>query len=402
MIRKISLILSAALLMASLTACGGDGDAASSALSSAVSSAVSSAASSTVSSEEAFVMPAVNEYKTATFEVGNYINYFKTYGRVQTLGTAISCDSTASGIEFIADCEGDVVLDLCYTLNASSVDNKLRYFTVIVDGVTLERQQVEGDWSEKSIKLTLAAGLARGKHTIAIYRQNENYFGLAQFNSITLNGVLCDRPKDNDLLIEFFGDSITTGYGNLGNATTLIGHHPSVQDGMQTYAVMTARDLGADWSIYATSGARMLDVSGGIIAKHAYMRTNWYRGTDLYEFTRHPDVVVVNMHTNDYNHAGDLYDNDPANYVKASVEFLTRVRELNPDAKIVWIYGMMTNGFSNEILQSIEQMGGAEKDFYALKLPRGMSGGSAHPNVAENRAAADELVRYLKTILEID
>lgn len=400
---KIALILSAAVLLATLTACGGgDGTASSSAFASSVSSAVSSAASSTVSSEEAAVMPAVNEYKAATFEVGKYINYFKTYGRVQTLGTAISCDSTAAGIEFIADCEGDVVLDLSYKVNATSADDPVRYFTVVVDGVTLARQQVAGDTAGNSIKLTLATDLARGKHTIAVYRQNENYFGLAQLNSVTLNGVLCDRPKDKDLLIEFFGDSITAGYGNLGDATTMIGNHPSVQDGMQTYAVLTAQALKADWSIYATSGARMLNVSGGIFAKHAYMRTNWYRGTDLYEFTRHPDVVVVNMHTNDYNHAGDLYGGDSANYVKACVEFLARVRELNPDAKIVWVYGMMTDGFTAEVRQSIEQSGGAEKGFYAVQLPRGTSGGGAHPNLAENRAAAEELTKQLKAILEID
>lgn len=346
-------------------------------------------------------MPAVNEYKTATFEVGKYINYFKTYGRVQQLDTAVSCDSTAAGIEFTADCEGDVVLDLYYTVNATTPEDSVRYFTVVVDGVTLERQQVTGTGSNQSIKLTLATGLARGKHTVAVYRQNENYFGLAQFNSVTLNGVLCDRPADKELLIEFFGDSITAGYGNLGNGTTMIGHHPSIQDGMQTYAIMTAQALNADWSVYATSGARMLNVSGGILAKHAYMRTNWYRGTDLYEFKRHPDVVVINMHTNDYNHQGDLYGGDPSKFTAASVELLNRVRELNPDAKIVWVYGMMTNGFTAEVVQAVEQAGGAEKGFYSVKLPRGTDGGGAHPNVENNRVAADELVKQLKIILEI-
>ena len=52
--------------------------------------------------------------------------------------------------------------------------------------------------------------------------------------------------------------------------------------------------------------------------------------------------------------------------------FLNIVREKNPNAKIVWVYGMMFTGdssYSNVIKEVMADLGGAEKGYFSCELP---------------------------------
>ena len=55
-------------------------------------------------------------------------------------------------------------------------------------------------------------------------------------------GVL---PEDNRRIIEFIGDSISTGFGALGTTSDSDGGSPKWQDATVAYPFLTAKALGA-------------------------------------------------------------------------------------------------------------------------------------------------------------
>ncbi|MFQ8601061.1 MAG: GDSL-type esterase/lipase family protein, partial [Oscillospiraceae bacterium] len=128
---------------------------------------------------------------------------------------------------------------------------------------------------------------------------------MATLESITLAGSFLEAPDQSNLAIEFIGDSLTAGYGNLGKPGDASPGSPLLQDGTQAYAFMAARELGADLSVIAMSGHGLVGGwKAGWNVPKAYPYTNWYRDHEesgKYDFARPSDVVVVNLGTNDWN-----------------------------------------------------------------------------------------------------
>lgn len=153
-----------------------------------------------------------------TYAITELDGKYKVQGRSTVINDLLMTDYSASGIEFSAACEGTVKV----TFNASSLITDADggcYFTVIVDGVKKARDFLKltatGDTT-----VTIAEDLTAGKHTFEIYRQTEIERATVGIKSITLKGAFYNAPKNNDMYIEFVGDSITTAYGNLTLGST--------------------------------------------------------------------------------------------------------------------------------------------------------------------------------------
>lgn len=360
-----------------------------------------------VSSE--VVVPEKNDYSQRTYNFTEITDYLKINGRYVVAKTGastgykpcITFDHTAMLLSFNADCEGDVVIDM----TASSLADEGRedkYFLVVVDGAE-ERMLVKGVRSaEAKLSLTIAKNLARGSHTFEVYRQFELTNGICNMVSVTMNGVPTERPKNKDLYIEFFGDSITAGFGNLTNSEDQVNtHYPDKSSGTDTYAFYTAKALNADMSAVARSG---LAFSYGIPTPKTPVETFWknisYGRTNLgkYQPERQPDIVVINLGTNDhYNYEDQGLTREQLH--EAAVKFLQMVRSDRPNSKIVWVYGMMGDKIRPEIEQAVEEVGGNANGFYFYAAERGQNGGSAHPAKEDHKIAAEGLTAFLKTII---
>jgi len=321
----------------------------------------------------------------------------KISGRYSKTGTSITFDNSANGISFVADCKGDISLDM----TVKALTYKTVYFTVIVDGVTAERKSVNAEavGSETKVELKVAADLQEGEHTFTIYRQTESLRNLSTIDSINLNGIILDkRPTDNSLLIEFVGDSITCGYGNLGNSTSPgNANDPQYQDSTQTYAFLTAQNLNADASLFSTSG---IGVSCGYIVPtmpplYGFASPNRNQ-TDTWTFDRKPNIVVINLGTNDSaNMSGKKITN--AVFREKAAELIKNIQAKLPDAKIVWAYGSMGSGLWNDIIQVITELGGESKGIYGLKLATASENGAGgHPSLKAHKEAATVLTAFLK------
>ncbi len=321
-------------------------------------------------------------------------DYIKTQGRTALKDGAMWLDFSASGIEFSANCEGTVALNLTVNSikNTDATYGGL-YFTVIVDGVQKDRAECRIT-ETGSVQLVLAEDLPAGNHTFEVYRQTEHRGAEVGISSIVMNGEFNEKPEDNRLYIEFIGDSISTGYGALGVSGDDQADSPLWQDATAAYPYLTAKALNADFSDVAWSGLGCKYGYQSLTMQTVYTAQRYnYDNTTQYDFTkRQPDVVVIALGTN------DIANQEDASLRKVGYqEMLDLVRAKNPDAKIVWIAGMMKTDDNEMIEALIEENGGAAEGLYYLGLTTNTAGAGWHPSAAGQQTFANELVAFLNS-----
>ena len=335
----------------------------------------------------------LDEYATP---VKNAKDYIKTQGRTVLKDGALWLDFSASGIEFSANCEGKVALNL----NVKSIKNTDAtygglYFTVIVDGVQVDRAECRVT-ETGNVELVLAENLPAGNHTFEVYRQTEHRGAEVGISSIVMNGEFNEKPEDNRLYIEFIGDSISTGYGALGdnNVNSSYADTPLYQDATVAYPYLVAQALNADFSDVCYSGLGCKYGYSSVTMQTVYTAQRYqYDQVTQYNFNaRQPDVVVIALGTNDIANQTDASLRE-AGYQ----EMLDLVRAKNPDAKIVWIAGMMKTDDNEMIKNLIEENGGAAEGLYYLGLTTNTAGAGWHPSAEGQQVFADELVAYLNS-----
>ena len=326
----------------------------------------------------------------ATGNIEALLGNIKTQGRTAMINGTLMLDFALSGVEFELDCSGDVYATFNARKLASTSSTGGIYFTIVVDGVKQARDFCRITTGGET-KFLLADNLPAGKHTFAIYRQSEHQYGEIGISALSYDGTILDKPADKDLYIEFIGDSISNGYGILGNSSQGDGS-ALWSDATQAYNFLTAEALNADFSNPSWSGLGCKYGYSSITMQDVYPAQRYnFDKTTPYSFDREPNVVVLALGTND-NSKGP----DTASIRAGLVEMLTLVREKNPNAPIVWIYGMMTNNLNTMIEGVVAEFGGADAGYYACKLTTSTNGGGWHPSVAGQKKFADELVAFIK------
>ena len=337
-----------------------------------------------------FSIAKVGGDEPATGNIADLLGNIKTQGRTAMINGTLMLDFALSGVEFELDCSGDVYATFNARKLASTSSTGGIYFTIVVDGVKQPRDYCR-IMSGGETKFLLASNLPAGKHTFAIYRQSEHQYGEIGISALTFDGTMLKKPADKDLYIEFIGDSISNGYGILGNYSQGDGS-ALWSDATQAYNFLTAEALNADFSNPSWSGLGCKYGYSSITMQDVYpaQRYNFDKNTP-YAFDKEPNIVVLALGTND-NSKGP----DAASIRTGLKEMLTLVRAKNPNAPIVWIYGMMTNNLNTMIEEVVAEYGGEEAGYYACKLTTNTSGGGWHPNLAGQKKFADELVAFIK------
>ena len=336
----------------------------------------------------------LDEYSTP---IASVVNNIKQQGRNTLKNGTLWLDFSASGIEFTANCEGTVALNL--TVNSIKNTDATYggvYFTVIVDGNKKDRALCRIT-ETGTVTLTLAENLPAGNHTFEVYRQTEHRGAEIGISSITMNGTIGTKPADSNVYIEFIGDSISTGYGALGTSSSAgDANSPLYQDATVAYPYLTAKALGADFSdvCYSGIGAKYGWQDPNMHTFYPYQRWQYDRTTQYNFNSRQPNVVVIALGTNDIameSEKGITVEQRLTGYQ----EFLDLVRAKNPNSKIIWIYGMMKDDDNARIPQIIENNGGAAAGLYSLELTTNTAGAGYHPSEAGQKKFAEELVAFI-------
>lgn len=201
-------------------------------------------------------------------------------------------------------------------------------------------------------------------------------------------------PAKSDLKIEFVGDSITAGYGVLGNK----GDAWSVtnSDCTGSYAYLTAQKLDADYSVVAWSGiCTKAYIWANINMDNLYKRVS-NSNTAQYAFDFSPDVVVLNLGTNEATYLGSHYDYG-AQFPVDYKEFLTYLREKNPDAYIICLYGMMgkNSTIDNGIKTALNEMNDPKIVYNPFAFEADQNAANGHPCLLAQSVWAELLSNYI-------
>lgn len=143
-------------------------------------------------------------------------------------------------------------------------------------------------------------------HTISVTKRVEPQYGTATFSGLQLpqGGRFLPPPPAPDRRIEFIGDSITNGYGNLGNSAYCNADWTN-EDTTQAFGPLTAAALQAEAHVTAWAGMGLFrDWSGN----PAYTLPNYWRhwvagdAGSAWDFASWiPQVVVIGLGTNDFS-----------------------------------------------------------------------------------------------------
>lgn len=319
------------------------------------------------------------------YNVAEDREHFKLFGnRMLPIGNAVTCDFTASGIEFRGYMKGEIKLRLkC---------DRDTYFTVFVnDERVSKRFLVTPDMDE----LVLTDIAEAGEYSIRVLKQTEPQWSLAKLYCISLCGTLYDAPANDKYYIEFVGDSITCGYGNLGNSSSEDPGTALWEDGTRSYAFLTAEALGADANVVGCSGIG-IDKAWTSFNEAAFYPANSYfrdKNKPLTNNSRVPDLVVINLGTNDA-----LRGSGQVKFSRGVKDLINTIREFyGEDVPIVWAHGMMRNTCFDWTLPVLEQLGGEAAGIYHCELPANNKGANGHPSLAAQKSASTRLVNFIKS-----
>lgn len=259
-----------------------------------------------------------------------------------------------------------------------------------------------------------------------------------QIHSVKFDGEFMPI-EEKPYKIEFIGDSITSGEG-------IIGAKPEEDwismwfSAVDNYTTMTANALNAECRVISQSGWGVLtswdnnphanipdyyEKVCGILTGEKNETLGAFKDNNF--DTWQPDVVVVNLGTNDggafnspewkdevtrethkqrKNEDGTFNEEDLKAFENAVENFLVKLRTYNKKAHIVWVYGMLGLPMMPSIYRAVDsyKKNSDDKLVSVFQLPNTTDetvGSRFHPGILAHQKAAKELTIYMKEILGI-
>lgn len=339
----------------------------------------------TVKYEDACTEILVRCMKEITAEEVNALDetYINIFGRNYRVDDGVKLDQTANAVE---------VGIMGTSLSVSLTANNSGFMQVYCDGESIGRMEFMSGTNTYQV----AENLTDAYHVIHIVKDTE-----MQHAQWTLHGFTADKfatvPEKSGLKIEFIGDSLTAGYGALGK----MGEPWSLRnsDATEAFAYKTATLLNTDFSIVAWSGictkAYLWSDLNMATLYDFYSSSN----TEHYPFTEEPDVIVINLGTNDASYITSKDKSYEDKFFDDYLEFLTGVRRRNPNAYIICLYGFA--GAHPTVTEGIEMATALMGDKVVFNpfefIPNG-SGAVGHPTKDAHTRWAESLAAYIESL----
>jgi lysophospholipase L1-like esterase len=275
-------------------------------------------------------------------------------------------------------------------------------FQVVVDG-TPSSKLVTGPSHDQ---YTAASGLPEGIHELILVKRTEARMGEVQFFGFfpRAGGRLVGTSGGATRRVELIGDSITAGYGNEGPNPTCP-FSPSTENEYLTYGAIAARSVGAEHVTIAWSGKTVEQMA------ELFDRTLPARPESRWESRAWvPDVVVINLGTNDFS----IRDPGQGSFDAAYVGLLDKVRARYGNAQVFCALGPMladtyppgalnltrARAYITAAVEAMRSKGDTRVTFLEFPAQEPMTAGCGfHPNLATHRLMADQLAAAIRSKL---
>ena len=242
-----------------------------------------------------------------------------------------------------------------FSTNAPDIKD-LAYLKVYVDGVEMDDVLLK----EESQTVVLAEGLDPNKeHIVEVRKRTNARSSTAGVRWIEISdGTVLEPPQPKDKLIEFLGDSLTVGYVAGEGGKTATAWSTATEDVTGTYSPQVANAFGAEYQVVAISGRGVVRNNGGdtdILFPDIYRQLDLYNNKGVeYDFATQPDVIVINLGTNDESDYNKNLSKDV--FKDGLYQFLKEVRQHNPNAQIIYAYGLVRVNLSDSIEAVVNQL----------------------------------------------
>lgn len=188
-------------------------------------------------------------------------------------------------------------------------DTKRNYLNLWIDGEEQPKLTSEGD---HTTLVLFNNPEAEGEHVVRIQKATEAEQGRVTLHTLTTDGrLLATDALKLPRHIEFYGDSLTCGYGTeskSGSEPFL----PETENCRYTYAALTAAHFGADYNLISHSGRGLVRNYGDAQQLSDPTTTMSARAFRLYDedpdsawdcaqSPYRPDAIVITLGTNDFS-----------------------------------------------------------------------------------------------------
>ena len=260
--------------------------------------------------------------------------------------------------------------------------------------------------------------LTEETHTIRIVKLTENYKTRAGITYFVMDGEVLANIEEKKPQIEFIGDSITCGFGNMTTDRDRF-FYSEDENGFMSHAAIAARMLGLEVQMLCVSG---ICSSQRVGLPQDYGMNDLYPYTDRiyhdkekkggqaseWDFAGHPsEYVVLNLGTNDATAImmSPNQDEETENFRKDYLEFVKTIRRLNgADTWIVCALGSMDYYLYHDVVEIVEAYKKESRDTristfrYKKMAATDPMGACAHPHLVTQQKMAKEIVEEIKRI----
>ncbi|MCH5268760.1 MAG: GDSL family lipase [Lachnospiraceae bacterium] len=235
---------------------------------------------------------------------------------------------------------------------------------------------------------------------------------------------LLPPPAHKERQIEFFGDSITCGYGVEGDVDNLE-FNTAEENPMKSYSMITAGLLDAEANLVSWNGKGVISAYVGDV-ENVDADTSWlmpdlypytdagrerdYFGTpreqwELWNFSDYkPQLVIIYLGTNDASYTREIPERNKR-FEDAYVNMLGMIREKNPGVSILCTIGTMDPRLNETIEGSVARYKRENPDcnIRFVLLPEQIEedglGTFWHPTEATNRKSAKIIAEAAKEMM---
>ncbi|MFN8205930.1 MAG: GDSL-type esterase/lipase family protein [Bacteroidales bacterium] len=280
------------------------------------------------------------------------------------------------------------------------------YYNLILDGSLLTPVKITT--GKKLYKI--AEGLQDTIHEIELFKRTEETFGKTTFFGFVLDEgyTLAALSNQRTRLFEFIGNSITCGYGNEGLLGGTFG--PTTENHYMTYAAITSRNFNARHLAVCKSGIGIYRNYDGPVQGNDDCMTNYYTRTFLYNenpkysFEDKPDLVCIDLGTNDFS----TNKGDSALFVHNYFRLIDTIQTRYTQPDILCLLGPMMGGsdlvkvrsYLKFIADSANSTGRGNVYFFEMSAQTGDLGIGIdyHPTVAQHKRNAMELTAFIHNL----
>ena len=280
------------------------------------------------------------------------------------------------------------------------------YYNILLDDDSAKLLRLD---ASKKFYL-LAKDLDKGMHSLEIFKRNEWTEGSTDFFGFKISGdpevLPASKPKKRK--IEFYGNSITAGYGvedYSGNDSP----DSIYTNNYLSYACRTAKYFNADYSCICRSGIGISISWFPMIMPEMFNLLDPNDKESKWDFSDFkPDIVVINLLQNDSwlvnrpqmevfkQRFGEKPPDD--NFMISSyAQFIKNIRSVYPQTSIICILGNMDataegSKWPGIIEQAVEKL--EDNKIYTHFIPYKDTPG--HPKIEEQEVMALSLINFIE------